>query len=271
MRDDSAAATAAEVLACLDGRSQRPPFTANGPGLSEADAYRVTAELRRLREARGERPVGRKIGFTNRNIWAEYGVFQPIWGDIYDTTVTSIMPGATIRVSHLPEPRVEPEIVVGLVRDVEAAEGLDGVVRAVGWVAHGFEIVQSIFPGWRFSVADCVADGGLHGALYVGPRRSVSDGERKGLADALAGLTLELSRNGQVMDRGAGANVLDGPLQALAHLVRVLAADPVNPPLRAGEIVTTGTLTRAFPIQAGESWATRIGGFDLPGLSVSTA
>jgi 2-oxo-3-hexenedioate decarboxylase len=65
-----------------------------------------------------------------------------------------------------------------------------------------------------------------------------------------------------------GANVLDGPIQALAHLAAVLGHDRLNPPLRAGEVVTTGTLTRAFPVLAGEVWSTEISGFDLPGLSV---
>ena len=62
--------------------------------------------------------------------------------------------------------------------------------------------------------------------------------------------------------------MLDGPIQALAHLVEVLGRDPHNPPLRAGEMVTTGTLTRAFPVGRGERWSTRIEGVDLPGLAV---
>lgn len=266
MRADGAAGIAAEALACLDGRAQRRPFSAEDAAFSEAEAYLVTAELRRLRSARGERSVGRKIGFTNRNIWSEYGVFRPIWGDIYDTTVHSVLPGSTIQVSHLPEPRIEPEIVLGLVRDIPRDASLDAIADAIGWVAHGFEIVQSIFPDWRFAVADCVADGGLHGALYVGPRRDVGPGESAGLAERLSELRIVLSRDGETVDRGVGANVLDGPLQALAHLARVLDSDTVNPPLRAGEMITTGTLTRAFPIHPGEVWSTRIDGFDLPGL-----
>jgi 2-oxo-3-hexenedioate decarboxylase len=63
--------------------------------------------------------------------------------------------------------------------------------------------------------------------------------------------------------------VLGGPLLALAHLAEVLAGDRHNPPLRAGEIVTTGTLTRAFPIAAGETWTTSLDGIALDGLAVS--
>ena len=47
----------------------------------------MSAEILRLRRARGERTLGRKIGFTNRNIWAEYGATAPIWAHVYDTTL----------------------------------------------------------------------------------------------------------------------------------------------------------------------------------------
>ncbi len=213
-----AAAIARTILAATDGGGQIEPFTANGGDFSEADAYAVTAELRALRVARGERPVGRKIGFTNRNIWDEYGVFQPIWGDVYDTTALDVWPGDRVQVSQLPEPRIEPEIVLGLARDVTPDMGVGDISQSIGWVAHGFEFVQSIFPGWRFQVADCVADGGLHGRLFIGPRRDLSERERSTLASDLSALTIRLSRNGEPADTGSGANVLDGPIQALAHL-----------------------------------------------------
>jgi 2-keto-4-pentenoate hydratase len=266
-----AAAIAQTVLEAVDGGTQIEPFTARDAGFSEADAYAVTAKLRELRIERGEKPLGRKIGFTNRNIWAEYGVFQPIWGDVYDTTLRNVTQGDRVEISQLPEPRIEPEIVLGLERDLSPDMGIAEIAQAVGWVAHGFEFVQSIFPAWRFQVADCVADGGLHGRLFIGPRRKLSDTERRTLAADLSALKIRLSRNGALVDTGSGANVLDGPVQALAHLVAVLGKDRLNPPLRAGEIITTGTLTRAFPVLPGERWSTEIEGFDLPGLSVEIA
>jgi 2-keto-4-pentenoate hydratase len=266
-----AAAIAKIVLEAIDGGDQIAPFTANDPAFSEADAYSVAAELRALRVARGEKPVGRKIGFTNRNIWEEYGVYQPIWGDVYDKTVRDISHGDRAQVSQLPEPRIEPEIVLGLNRGVTAEMGIEEIARCIGWVAHGFEFVQSIFPDWRFQVADCVADGGLHGRLFIGPRRKLTDKERDTLPGKLSSLKIKLSRNGALMDKGSGANVLDGPIQALAHLAAVLGRDRANPQLSAGEIITTGTMTRAFPVLPGEVWSTEISGVDLPGLSVEIA
>ena len=79
-----------------------------------AEAYAVTAELRRLREQRGERPVGRKIGFTNRTIWAQFGVDGPNWGDLFDTTVRDVPISFEFTLGEMPEPLIEPEIVFGL-------------------------------------------------------------------------------------------------------------------------------------------------------------
>jgi 2-oxo-3-hexenedioate decarboxylase len=68
------------------------------------------------------------------------------------------------------------------------------------------------------------------------------------------------------IDHGRSAAVLGGPLSALRHLVGLLARDPDNPPLAAGEIVTTGTLTRAMPVKPGETWSTALDGIALEGI-----
>jgi 2-keto-4-pentenoate hydratase len=66
-----------------------------------------------------------------------------------------------------------------------------------------------------------------------------------------------------------GANVLDGPLHALAHLVHLLAEGPGEDRLQAGEWVSTGTLTDALPLQAGQLWRTALHGVALPGLTLN--
>ena len=80
-----------------------------------------------------------------------------------------------------------------------------------------------------------------------------------------------LSKDGTVVDRGKGANVLDSPALALVHLARVLAGQPQFPPLAAGEIVTTGTVTDAWPVAAGETWSSDYGDLGIEGLSITFA
>jgi 2-oxo-3-hexenedioate decarboxylase len=269
MLEERAEAIAREVLEALQTGRQIEPFSVRRPSLTAREAYAVTAALRRLREKDGAASIGRKIGFTNRGIWDEYGVHEPIWGDVYDTTASEVPPDGAIRISHLSEPKIEPEIVFGIAEDIHSGMDERAILDAIAWVAHGFEIVQSVFPGWRFAVADCIAGGGLHGALIVGPRLAIRADERDRLFEALPAFSLTLYRNEAETDAGRGANVLDGPLSALKHLAGVLASDDFNPPLRAGELVTTGTLTRAFPVAAGEKWTTTLSGIDLPGLTVT--
>jgi len=81
------ASIAAEALDAIDHRKRLQPFSERIDGLDLAAAYRVTAQIYGTRIARGERRLGRKIGFTNRTIWDEYKVFGPIWGYMYDTTL----------------------------------------------------------------------------------------------------------------------------------------------------------------------------------------
>ena len=143
--------------------------------------------------------------------------------------------------------------------------------RIEAWIAAGFEIVHSVFPGWRFRAPDCTAQLGLHGKLVVGPRRTVGEDERDALFALLPVFEVTLRKDGAVEDTGVGANVLDSPAHALAHLRDVLSSQPLSPPLRAGEIVTTGTITDAMPVAAGETWTSDYGALPVRGLTVTIA
>ncbi len=218
-----------------------------------------------MRQARGEKPLGRKIGFTNRTIWPEYGVYAPIWGFVYNSTVHDLGSTAALPLSGFAEPRIEPEIVFGLAAAPSAGMDEAALLACLEWVAHGFEIVQSIYPQWKFGAADTIAANGVHGALLVGPRHPIAPRAGEWQAE-LARFDIDLLCDGRHIDRGNAANVLDGPLAALRHLVGLLAHDPINPPLAAGEIVTTGTLTRAMPVKPGETWSTALHGIPLDGI-----
>jgi 2-oxo-3-hexenedioate decarboxylase len=264
-------AIAAEAFAALDTGHQTSSFSARIPAFDLDDAYRVTASIRQMRETRGEIPVGRKIGFTNRTIWAEYSVYGPVWGYVYSSTVHNLAEiGDTFSLIGLAEPRIEPEIVFKLA--LAPAPGMDetALLACIDWVGHGFEIVQSIFPGWKFSAPDTVAAFGLHGALLIGARHSIA-AHAEDWSRTLSTFEIDLKRDGTVVDHGRAMNLLGGPVSALRHLVDILALDQVNPPLAAGEIVTTGTLTRALPVSAGETWTTGLTGVALDGICVRFA
>jgi 2-oxo-3-hexenedioate decarboxylase len=261
---------AREVLAAFATGRQITPFSERFAGFDMDAAYAVSEEIRRLRGGRRERAVGRKIGFTNRTIWSEYGVHAPIWSYVYDTTVHTLPPfDAIFRLRPFLEPRIEPEIVFGLARAPEPGMDERALLSCMGWIAHGYEIVQSLFPRWKFTAPDTVAALGLHGALLLGPQRRLEETEAEMWLDALPAFEIALVRNDSVMDRGRSANVLGGPLSALRHLVDGLANDPRHPPLGPGEMISTGTLTRALPVRPGETWRTALTGIPIDGLRVT--
>lgn len=259
---------ALEIMEAWAARRQIGSLAARLPGFGLDNAYKVTAALRRIRQARGESPLGRKIGFTNRTIWDEYQVYAPIWGDMYATTLQETGGSAALELAPYLEPRIEPEIAFGLARAPEPGMDETALLGCIGWVAHGFEIVHSMFPAWRFAAADTVAAFALHGAYRMGPRVPIGAMSAADWLATLENFEISLYRDDVLVDRGQARNVLDGPLSALRHLNDLLAADRHNPPLTAGEIITTGTVTRAFPVAAGETWRTELHAIDLPPMNI---
>jgi 2-oxo-3-hexenedioate decarboxylase len=245
-----------ELVALHEAPREVAPFSQRYPGLTAAAGYAAAQRLHQHRVARGWKPVGRKIGFTNRTLWDRYGVHEPMWGWVYDHTLIEARDhAANVALDGLTQPRIEPEIAFRLKR----APGED-LADCIEWMAHSVEIVQCHHPQWKVTIADCTADNGLHGRLIVGAPQPLSDN--------LAQVEARLFKGDRLVDKGSGANVLGGPMLSLAHLIELLKKHP-DAPLRAGEIITTGVLTDAHPVAPGETWRTEVTGF--PRLSITFA
>ncbi|MEW6687667.1 MAG: decarboxylase [Pseudomonadota bacterium] len=255
-----------ELLGIQESAHLVPPFSARHPGLTAEQGYAAARKLHAHRCARGWKPVGRKIGFTNRTLWARYGVYEPMWGTVYDRTIVFSEAGkSTVSLAGLAQPRIEPEICFRL-RSAPRSSDPRALLAAIEWMAHSIEIVQCHHPDWKVTIADCTADNGLHGKLVVGEPFAI-----EGFSDLIGTLPkakVKLYQGNTLKDQGVGANVLGSPLASLGFLVDVLAKQPESPPLAAGEIVTTGVLTDAHPVKPGEKWSTSFEGVSLPGMEI---
>ena len=260
---------ALEMKSAQDKDSQIEPFTSRLKGFSSTDAYIIAHMIHEMRIEEGAVPIGRKIGFTNPEMWSIYGVREPIWGYIYDTTVKQLTePHAHCRVGSFVEPKLEPEIIVHFQTPPPLTDNPQQVLASIDWIAHGIEIVQSHFPKWKFRAADTIADAGLHASLLIGPKMNVKQLGPELVSD-LEQFSITLSCGGKVCERGRGSNALGSALLAVSHLTAVLSTQSKALPLQAGEIVTTGTLTAALPICEGQNWSTNLEGISLPGISLS--
>ena len=127
-------------------------FSTRYPSFTLDDAYRVTALANELRVAKGYKPVGRKIGSPIAGCGTNTACARRT-GAMSTTARCTILP-CRLPLAPYTEPKIEPEIMVGLA--AAPSPGMDdaALLSCIAWVAHGFEIVQSIFPGWKFSLPD---------------------------------------------------------------------------------------------------------------------
>src|SRR6185295_20253035 len=185
---------AVELIELHDRPRLVPPFSARYPGLTADSGYVAARKLHAHRLAQGWKPAGRKIGFTNRTIWPRYGVYEPMWGTVYDKTlIQSRNNKATVSLAGLVQPRIEPEICFRLkARPPASSDARDpqALLGCIEWIAHSIEIVQCHHPEWKVTIADCTADNGLHGRLIVGTPVRVE--KISGLAAALPFLKVAL-------------------------------------------------------------------------------
>lgn len=256
-----------ELMDALDHGSLLQPISEQVAGFDLAAGYALGAKLALRRTERGERIVGRKLGFTNRALWDELGVDAPFWSVVYDST-TIFATGGVARMSldAMAQPRLEPELVVHFARAPAARADELGLLACIDWVAPAFELVQSHFADWRFRTADAIADFGVHGALVVGSPTEI--GVIGDPLQRLAEFTIEVSRDGKAVAVGGGDQVLGSPLRALAYVLEQVEGQAGWHPLEAGDIVTTGTLTGLHGVEPGETWEITTAGIPLESLQV---
>jgi 2-oxo-3-hexenedioate decarboxylase len=263
------AAIAGEVGAA---RARRAPIAVlpSARGLDLPAAYAVEAELRRRKVAAGHRVVGVKAGYANKAVWRALKLETLTWASMYDDTVTWATGGqSTLALGCMLAPKIEPEIAVRLATPLPA--GLSDpveVLRHVEWLALAFEVIDCPYPDWKFQPADFVAAYGLHAALVIGDPLRPTDDTRAPLAEQLASFTVTLARGDTAVAAGGGRNVLRNPAMCLAELASARERAGL-PPLAAGDLVSTGTLTESQPIAAGDRWAARTEGLPVAPIAVT--
>ena len=257
------------AAAHADRRIIAAPTTCD-PAFDLAAAYAVEAELVRLKRAGGHLAVGRKVGFANKAIWRVLELDTLVWAHMYDDTVRYAHGDTTsLPIAHMVRPKLEPEIVFKMQRplgpgDVDAA----AVLGAVEWIALGFEIIDCVFPDWKFQPPDFVASFGLHAGLIVAEPLRIQPELIPALVDQLPSFTVRVLRDGQVVAEGSGKNSLRSPALAVGELAAALMRQPGTAPLGVGELVSSGTLTESQFVAVGETWQAAVDGLALPGLTV---
>jgi 2-keto-4-pentenoate hydratase len=219
------------------------PFTDADPDLGMADGYAVQQHLVGMLLQDGEKIDGYKVGLTSGPMQRMMGVGSPDYGPVLESTIYAS--GAEVPLARFIQPKIEAEIVFVLGERL-AGPGVSvaDASRATAGVAAAMEIVDSRITDWRIKHADTVADLASNGAVAISSRIV----PLAGLDTRMIGMML--TRNGELIDTGAGAAALGDPLAVVAWLANALGQHHIA--LEPGHLVMTGALHAAVPMAAGD-------------------
>ncbi len=220
-----------------------PKLTNEYPELTMADSYAVQMALLERFLSQGHKLVGWKAGLTSKAKMQQMGVEQPTIGFLTDQMARP--ENSVISTADLVHPRVECEIsfVTNAPLSGPDCTAAD-VLAATDYVVPSIEVIDSRFAGFKFDLESVVADNSSS-ARFVG-------GGRPRYADELDLDTLGvvLEKNGEIVEMGAGAAVMEHPAEAVAMLVNILAQ--LDRELPAGSFVMSGGITAAVAVQPGD-------------------
>jgi 2-oxo-3-hexenedioate decarboxylase len=241
-------------------RSEIDRLTAACTDLSVEEAYDIQDLLIACYVRRNDPVVGLKAGLTSKAKQVTMGVHEPIYGQICESMV--LEEGQELRVDELIHPRAEPEIAFLLGTDVRGpGVTVEHVLAATEAIVPAIEVIDSRYRNFNFTLPDVVADNASSARVVLGNHRT----SPQGIDLRLVGMVFE--KNGDVVETGAGAAVLDHPANAVAWLANKLAERGRFLP--AGAFVLPGALANAHPIAAGDDLRVtfdRLGSLTLRGI-----
>ncbi len=197
-------ALAVELTDAYTKKTLIPAPSSHDGGIDLDTAYASEAAIAATRRAAGHQTVGWKVGYADKAMWRALKLDTLVWAHLYDDTVRyADWNDAKLAIGSMIAPKIEPEIVFKLAKTPVSSDPA-AVLEATEWYALGFEIIDCVFPDWKFQPADFVAARGLHAALVVGEPVYVEPEDIAQLVTDLAEFTVRLLRNNELVEEGAG-------------------------------------------------------------------
>ena len=241
-----------ELYNAMQTKQAVAPLTSRESDISIEDAYHISLHMLDRRIEAGARVIGKKIGVTSKAVQQMLNVHQPDFGYLTDDMVFS--QGEVMPISErLIAPKAEGEIAFILKKDL-MGPGISNadVLAATECVIPCFEVVDSRIADWKIAIQDTVADNASCGLFVLGDK-AVSPHK---VDLVTCGMVVE--KNGRILSTGAGAAALSSPVNCVAWLANTLGQFGI--PLKAGEVILSGSLVPLEPVKAGDFMRVDIGG-----------
>lgn len=211
---------------------------------SREDAY---AEQAAGADASGLTRAGWKVAATSELAQQMLGVPGPSIGPVFAEHISDTPATVGAKTAHQDAVECEFAFVIG--RDLGDASDIsrDDIIAAVDHALVAIEIVGCRFEG-GFAEAGanlCISDFSFNVGFVRGPR--IENWPDVDLSRAPAAMHL----NGEKVAQGTGGDVMGDPVDALRWAAEEAAR--IGKPFKAGDVVTTGTMTGAVKVAPGDN------------------
>lgn len=260
---DAVAAIAREHDAAESGRTQMRARSQFHPEMTLEDAYRIQSAWVALKQKRGRKVTGRKVGLTSRAMQQAMKIDEPDFGTLLDDM--AIQTGDTVEADRFRDPRLEVELAFVLKAPVAGPDvTLDQVMTATDHILPSMELIAArshrVDPqnGYTRTVLDTISDNAANAGYILGKAR-ISPTSDLRWTGAL------LYRNEVLEETGLAAGVLGHPGNGLVWLARRLS--PYGIGLEPGQVYLSGSFTRPVPVQAGDIFRADFGPYGTVDVS----
>lgn len=201
--------------------------------------HAIQDELQQLFRDAGRKPIGWKLGLTSRVALDMFGADEPMVGVIYADSL--LQDGATLEADQTVSPRIEGEMLLEIGSSPQAGATEEELVASLASVSAALEIADSHIAGWPNAIGGAIADNACCGWLM----RSANSIAPKD-AD-FANTAMEITSDGGTISQGYASACLGSVLNVYRWFIE--DSHSRGRKLRAGEIILTGAMGPAIPME----------------------
>ncbi|BAQ10976.1 2-oxopent-4-enoate hydratase [Bacillus sp. OxB-1] len=227
-------------------------FACHLESFTENDAYDIQEKLIR-EKCRLEQTLqsGWKLGLTSKAKQQMMGVHEPSYGVLLKNML--LLEGQTHSLKSFIHPKLEPEIGFIFKRDITGPYITSAqIAEAIDYVVPAFELIDSRFERFKFTLLDAVADNSSSSRYILGNQYCKLDQ----IDLRLMGIVFR--KNGQVLSTATSAAVMGNPLSAITWMANKLLKRGQH--IKKGEVVLSGSLSEAISIKPGDHFSASFDG-----------
>lgn len=245
MTPDQLERMARVMLANYDARTPGQLF-AQPVELTISDAYALQGQVAHLREQRGEKIIGYKVGCTSKVIQEQLGIDQPILGRLFENECFSC--GARLSYAAYANLAIEGELAVRLSDHLpDSARTDDEFMHAIETVFPVVELHHYVLRSARPSVVELIANNGIHAGVVLAEKET----HYLGQSNAVSCLGIQI--NDVVVEAVRDVESSTSPIRSLRWLAERLAGLGLR--LCKGQLILTGSPMKLYPVGPGSKIA----------------